>query len=81
MRSRFDYVKYDEKALNDQAALKEAFIDIEQMVNNSLQNGRAKALVLTKLEEAYMWCGKDIRDACVARAEEKDILQEGRGNE
>lgn len=79
--SRFDYVKYDEKALNDQAALKGAFTVAETLVNSSLPKGRYQALALTALEEAYAWCGKGIRDACVARAEGKDILQEGRGNE
>jgi len=76
--SRFDYVRYDEKAVEKQAKLKAAFESIDHLVETTLDNGRAKALVYTKLEEAYMWAGKAIRDEQVAdRAAE---LEEGRGD-
>lgn len=60
--NRFDYVKYDEKAVSDQAKLKEAFQNMEAVVDATIESPRAKALVHTKLEEAYMWVGKGIRD-------------------
>ena len=60
--SRFDYVKYDEKAKEDQERFKELFTDVEADVCTRLVSARAKALVFTKLEEAYMWLGKAIRD-------------------
>jgi hypothetical protein len=59
--SRFDYVKYDGYAIAEQAAFKKAFTELEEMTS-SLQSPRPKALILTKLEEAYMWVGKAIRD-------------------
>lgn len=85
MPSRFDYVKFDELAAAKQAAFKARFQELETMLNEQLPSspggrdpyGRAKALVLTALEEAYMWVGKAVRDEQVAlrRAE----LEEGRG--
>jgi hypothetical protein len=64
---RFDYVRYDDKAAQDQALLKGAFMGLESLVNKTLGQSRPASLVMTKLEEAYMWCGKAIRDAQLAR--------------
>jgi hypothetical protein len=65
--SRFDYVAYDEKAQSLQQALKEKFQELEAIIQNGVADGRAKSLIWTKLEEAYMWVGKGIRDAQWAR--------------
>ncbi len=79
MSARFDYVKYDEIAQATQSRMKQKFLDLEDAIEHGLVNGRAKSLVMTKLEEAYMWIGKAIRDDQVAtRAAD---LQEGRSNE
>lgn len=59
--SRYDYVKYDQLAMDLQQAFKQQFLDPEESLK-SLPNGRAKSLAHTKLEEAYMWIGKAIRD-------------------
>lgn len=75
---RFDYVKYDTKALADQLEIKKAFEGVESFVLK-LNDGRAKALVLTKLEEAYMWAGKAIRDEQLKRSSVSE-LQEERGS-
>lgn len=61
MGQRFSYVKYGEQAMKQQQDLRVAFEAIETLVDG-LSDGRAKALVYTKLEEAYMWTGKAIRD-------------------
>lgn len=76
--SRFDYVQYDEEAAKHQALLKSHFQATELAVN-TLNDGRAKALVMTKLEEAYMWVGKAIRDDQLKRNGSAP-LQEARGN-
>lgn len=76
--SRFDYVQYDELAATVQANLKEQFQSIENTLC-TLADGRAKALALTKLEEAYMWAGKAIRDEQIAR-NGAAALQEHRNN-
>lgn len=60
--NRFDYVAYDEKATNIQTEAKTKLLDLEAFVNEFITDGRAKALVMTKLEEVYMWIGKGIRD-------------------
>lgn len=59
--SRFSYIKYDQISTEKQQALKGAFERVEALVND-LAPSRATALVYTKLEEAYMWTGKAIRD-------------------
>lgn len=64
--SRFDYVKYDDEAVMHQVVFKSAFEAMETLAL-TLKPGRAQALVLTKLEEAYMWVGKAIRDEQIAR--------------
>ena len=41
-----------------------------------LYNGRSASLALTKLEEAYMWIGKQIRDDQIARNEHYELQEE-----
>lgn len=76
---RFDYVAYDEKAAEDQKQFKAMFEEMEKACARNLKPGRASALVFTKLEEAYMWIGKAIRDEQVVRNGSAP-LQEGRTN-
>lgn len=77
--SRFDYVAYDDKAIHLQKAFKDHFSLLEEMTEKYLPNGRAKSLVLTKYEEAYMWIGKAVRDDQIKRNGSAE-LQEGREN-
>lgn len=63
---RFDYVRYDDEAVRQQNAFKQVFGGLDAMLG-ALPDGRAKSLALTKLEEAYMWVGKAIRDEQVAQ--------------
>jgi hypothetical protein len=79
MPGRFDYVKYDSRATEDQARFKAQFEELEHAVTANLKPGRASSLVLTKLEEAYMWVGKAIRDEQIVRTGEAQ-LQESRGD-
>lgn len=68
--SRFDYVKYDEKAIDQQDYAKQLVVMVETFLNDQVKSpagARAKALALTKLEETYMWIGKAIRDEQIAR--------------
>ena len=58
---RFSYVKYDQPSVDLQEHFKQLFMEIEGIMS-LLPDGRAKSLVFTKLEEAYMWIGKAIRD-------------------
>lgn len=63
---RFNYVQYDEQSARLQKIFKEILDHLDVSVN-LLEDGRAKSLVLTKLEEAYMWIGKSIRDSQIKR--------------
>lgn len=75
MRTRFDYVSYNENSQALQMSLKSQFNCIELMLNN-LPNSREKSLVLTKLEEAYMWCGKAIRDEQLRQTPETEMQEQ-----
>ena len=77
---RFDYVKYDEAANKKQAEAKTLFVALEGWIERNLSPGRAKALVLTKFEESYMWIGKAIRDEQIEQGRPAP-LQEERGKE
>lgn len=65
--SRFDYIKYDDFATQKQEIFKKQFETIEKSAFDLLPDGRTKSLLLTCLEEAYMWAGKAIRDDQLAR--------------
>jgi hypothetical protein len=66
MSVRFSYTKYDAQSMTQQQELRVKFEELEALVDK-LPKGRASALVYTKLEEAYMWTGKAIRDAQIER--------------
>jgi len=76
--SRFDYVKYDDLANEQQQYFKQSVSNLELAID-SLKSPRAKALAITKLEEVYMWVGKAIRDDQIARNGSAE-LQEKRNN-
>lgn len=67
--NRFSYVKYDYAAIATQNEFKAEFEKLEDMLNHlsSFTPSRPISLALTKLEEAYMWVGKAIRDDQIAR--------------
>lgn len=74
--SRFDYVKYDEEATNNQGIFKEECIVLEDAIESYLISPRAKALAITKLEECYMWIGKAIRDDQIMRNGKAELQEE-----
>lgn len=75
--SRFDYVKYDDTAVQIQNVFKKQCQELENSINaiggildpltDKSKLARAKSLALTKLEEVYMWIGKAVRDDQIAR--------------
>jgi hypothetical protein len=67
MSMRFSYIKYDTDATICQEEFKTMFEKIESYANQHLAEGRAKSLLLTHLEEAYMWTGKALRDMQIER--------------
>lgn len=78
MSGRFDYVKYDELAQQQQATFKGNVEHLEAMVNQ-LGAGENQTRALVALEEFYMWVGKAIRDEQIKR-NGKAELQEERNN-
>lgn len=74
--SRFDYIKYDEVAQEKQKMFKGDFETTEISIEQTLPDGRAKALAITHLEIAYMWIGKSIRDEQVARTGKSEEVPE-----
>ena len=73
MGNRYDYVKYDDQANGLQADFKNTFMKLEETIDTQIQSPRAKALVHTKLEEAYMWIGKGIRDDQMERNKNTEL--------
>ena len=65
--SRFDYAAYDDESNKLSADIRTKFTTLTSTIEELLVDGRAKALVLTKLEEAFMWVGKSIRDTQLKR--------------
>lgn len=64
--SRFDNIVYDDDSKFIQEQFKELYMQLEFFIDD-LDEGRAKSLALTKLEESYMWVGKAIRDEQIKR--------------
>ena len=84
---RFSYVQYDNVGVEQQAVLKAKFEEIEKILGMNFPEGpsavayiRAKALALTHLEESYMWAGKAVRDAQVARSHREVVDQPARSD-
>lgn len=67
MSYRFEYVKYDEESQKKSEAVKQAFVQLETLLVSSLEDGRARQLALTNLEQSFMWTGKSIRDSQIKR--------------
>lgn len=81
MNNRFDYVKYDEKAQAIQAVCKDLMSNFETALRDIMDGeaSGAKERAFIKLEEAYMWMGKAIRNDQIMRNGVAE-LQEGRDN-
>lgn len=60
--SRFDAVQFDESSKEKYALLTHEYCKLERIVNDLLEDGRARSVVMTKLEESFMWVGKAIRN-------------------
>lgn len=66
--SRYDFVKYDEKAAGLSNKYKALFQELEAQLTLDLGPGkRSLATAMTKLEEAFMWVGKAVRDQQIER--------------
>lgn len=60
--SRFESVQFDESSKEKWALLTKQYSQLENIINNLLEDGRARSVVMTKLEESFMWVGKAIRN-------------------
>ena len=60
--SRFGYIAYDDLATSKSGAVRAAMQEVETLLLQHLPESRPRSLALTKLEEAFMWIGKAIRD-------------------
>lgn len=65
--SRFDFIKFDEEAIEVQADLKSAYERLAACIEARTKSPRYKALSLTALEESFMWVGKALRDDVIER--------------
>lgn len=76
MSTRFSYVKYDQESAARSEDFKKAFEVLEEKVQAGLPEGREKSLVITKLEEGFMWVGKAIRDEQIKRNSQPEHVPE-----
>lgn len=74
--NRFTYVRYDSIAQHKQEVFKNLFTQVERFADEVLPNGRSKSLLMTSLEEAYMWTGKSIRDDQIDRTKDAQECKE-----
>lgn len=74
--SRFENIKYDDDSIKYQQAFKELFETLGDNVDEIFSEGRTKSLVFTKLEEAYMWIGKAIRDEQLSRNDDNETSED-----
>lgn len=61
MKTRLNYVAWDERSEILQQIAKKLFQETEYFVDTSFENSREKSLTITKLEETWMWLGKTIK--------------------
>lgn len=66
MSERFKYIRYDQESIDKSEEIKKICELLEEKIDG-LGKGRAGATALTKLEECFMWVGKQIRDNQVVR--------------
>ena len=59
--SRFEFIKYDDARTKKQKHYNDQFRDLERLVEQ-VTDTRTRSMILTKLEEAYLWVGKALRD-------------------
>lgn len=79
MSGRFNYVRYDEKSIQQQEKAKELCEQLESHIDSlkvTSNGSRPISLALTALEETYMWIGKAIRDNQVERGSNVDHVPE-----
>lgn len=74
--NRFDYVKYDELAAHKQDSFKRMMMMVEDHVDKNLVDSIHKLRIHEKLEEAYMWVGKAIRDEQVSRTRKVELQED-----
>jgi hypothetical protein len=61
MKSRFDYVPFNENTRAAQEEFKQRYVSIEVLIDR-LPAMKGKAFALQRLEESFMWVGKALRD-------------------
>ncbi len=74
--NRFDYIKYDQDNIDNQAFFKEGFSKVAEDIETCLDPGSAKDKALQHLEEAYMWVGKALRDEQIKRNGKAELQEE-----
>lgn len=61
------YIEFDSVSVENHSHFREAFHELESAIERLLVSERPKAIVIQKLEEAYMWVGKTILKDQLAR--------------
>lgn len=75
MKTRLNYVAWDEGSEILQQIAKKLFQEMEYFVDTSFENSREKSLTITKLEETWMWLGKTIKVEQEKRIDSKKLSE------
>jgi len=78
MTIKFDNIPYDSQSVENLAAFKAVFTEIMDALEEAQAHpvcGRSASLAITRLEEAFMWVGKTIRDLQIAKAHVEEKAQ------
>ncbi len=72
--SAFDYERLDDESMQIVSDMRNLCQDLAELIEASTKMGRERALALTKLEEAFMWMGKAVRNDYLARQPKPEDL-------
>jgi len=76
--NNLDYIKYDEMSVMQQGIYKDKCKDLLENIDVLYGTTVEGQTAIRKLEECYMWIGKAVRNAQIARG--GSVLQEDRAN-
>lgn len=76
MSRRFEYQEWNESQTMRDAFITDEATRLEKAIEENLEEGRAKSLALTKLEECMMWARKGLRNT--SRPEPTPVPSPGR---
>lgn len=67
MSGRFSHIRFDEESKKKSEAIRQAYVNLEKVLQEQLMDSRRRALAITELESSEAWANKALRDDQLAR--------------